>query len=146
MRSSPAMCVTLLSNPPLVEAPARSAQGKRQVVPGGHVRIERVLLEDEREVAGGRRLAGHVAAADPDMALVRLLQPRDEAERGGLAGPGRAEQHQELAVRDVEIHPFDGGHVAEALADAQQRDISHGRSPGRGVRGRSRHGFPPSRE
>ena len=93
------------------------------------MRIERVLLEHEREVAGGRRLAGDVVAGDQDRAGVRLLQAGEQAERGRLARPGRTEQHQELAVGDVEVDPVDGGHVAEVLADAPQRDLSHRRSP-----------------
>ena len=64
------------------------------------MRIERILLEDEGDVAAGRRHAGHVAAADRHAAGIRRLEPGDEPQRRRLAGAGRAEQHDEFAVRD----------------------------------------------
>ena len=66
------------------------------------MRIERVLLEDEGDVARGRRAPRHVAPADDDRAGVRPLEPGDQAQRRGLAGAGRPEQHDELAVADGE--------------------------------------------
>ena len=57
----------------------RRAQREGQVVEDRQMRIERILLEDEGDVARGRRQLRHVAAADVDRAAVGLLQPGDRA-------------------------------------------------------------------
>ena len=56
----------------------------------GHVREQRVVLEDRVHVALVRRHALHRVAGDADLALVGLLEPREHAERRGLAASGRA--------------------------------------------------------
>ena len=68
------------------------------------MRIERILLEDESDVAGRRLDRGDVAAADGDRARVGALEAGDEAKRRRLAGAGRAEKHEELAVGDGQAH------------------------------------------
>ena len=68
-----------------------------------HVRIERVVLEHHRDVAVARRHVVDDVAADPDLAAGDLLQPGDHAQRGGLAAAGRADQHDELLVGDLEV-------------------------------------------
>jgi len=45
------------------------------------MRIKRILLKHESDIAIGRRLAHHVASADPDRTLVRHLQSGDEAQK-----------------------------------------------------------------
>ena len=66
-------------------------------------RIERILLQHQRHVALGRAPVGDVDAVDEDLALGRLFEPGDQAQRRGLAGAGLAEQDEELAVGDVEV-------------------------------------------
>ena len=88
-------------------------------------RVERVVLEDQRHVALGRAPAAHVLAADVDRASIRLLQPRDEAKRRRLAGAGRAEQHEEFAVGDVEREIADGNIAAETLGDRIEANLRH---------------------
>jgi hypothetical protein len=68
------------------------------------VRVERVLLEDEGDIAGRRIERGDVVAGDGDPAAVHLLEPRHEAERRRLAGTGRAEEDEELAIGDGQRH------------------------------------------
>ena len=51
-----------------------------------------------RSVAGAQR---HVVAADQDRARRWRLEPRDHAQRRGLAAAGRAEQRDERARLDV---------------------------------------------
>ncbi len=46
--------------------------------------------------------------ADPDDAVADVLEAGDHAQRRRLAAPGRADEHHELAVHDVEIEPVDG--------------------------------------
>ena len=60
-------------------------QPERHVVEHAHVRIQRVVLEHHGDVAVARRHVVHHVAADPDLALGNLLEPRDHAQRRGLA-------------------------------------------------------------
>ena len=46
---------------------------------------------------------GRVHAEEPDHAAVRVRQPRDGAQQGGLAGPVRPEQGHHLALLDLEV-------------------------------------------
>jgi hypothetical protein len=48
--------------------------------------------------------------------LVDILQPRDHAHRRGLAAARRAEQDQELAVRDGQVEIVDADERAPTLA------------------------------
>ena len=66
-------------------------------------RIERVLLQHQRHVALGRTPVADVGAVDEDLSVGRLFEPGDQAQRRRLAGAGLAEQHEELAVADVEV-------------------------------------------
>ena len=72
------------------------------------VRVERVVLEDHRDVALLRRQVVDDAAADRDRAVGDLLEPRDHAQRGRLAAARRADEDEELAVADVEREVVDG--------------------------------------
>ena len=56
-----------------------------------------------------------------------LLEPSDHAQRGRLAAPGRPDEHEELAVVDVERQVEDGlDAVVVDLVDFVERDVSHG--------------------
>src|SRR5204863_4896890 len=76
----------------------RRTQRESDIVEDIEMRIKRVLLEHEGDVARGRRLTADLASADDDLAGVGLFQARDEAQRGGLAGSGWAEKDHELAI------------------------------------------------
>jgi len=65
--------------------------------------VERVVLEDHRNVARARRQVVHDALADPDLAVRDLLETRDHAQGGCLAAAGGADKHDELAVLDIEV-------------------------------------------
>ena len=88
-------------------------------------RIERILLQHQRHVALGRAPVGDVDAVDEYLALGRLLQAGDQAQRRRLAGAGLAEQHEELAVGDVEIEPVKRRVAAECLRDVLELDMGH---------------------
>ena len=88
-------------------------------------RIERILLQHQRHVALGRAPVGDVDAVDEDLAGGRLLQPGDQAQRRRLAGAGLAEQHEELAVGDVEVEVLQRGVAAEGLGDVLELDVGH---------------------
>src|SRR5947207_15324886 len=103
----------------------RRTQREGDVVEYVEMWVKRVLLEHEGDVARGRRLTADFASADDDLARVGLLQARDEAQRGGLAGSGWAEKDHELTIvngqREI-LHRLGG---SEALADGLDRDFSH---------------------
>ena len=88
------------------------------------------MLEDEGDVARRRLDLRDVVAADDDRARVGLLEPGDEAQRRRLAGAGRPEQHDELAVGDREIEVVDGGRPCrKRLVTPCERDLSHAAPP-----------------
>ena len=88
---------------------ARDLQGEAHVVGNGHVRIQRVVLEDHGDVAvlGGQ--VGDVAVADPDVADVDFFESGEHAQGRGLAAAGGTDQDEELTVRDVDVEPVDRG-------------------------------------
>ena len=55
--------------------------------------------------------------------LGHLLEPGHHAQRRRLAAARRAEEHEQLAVGDVQRQVVDGGGVAEALGDAVEADL-----------------------
>src|SRR5689334_24779196 len=76
------------------------------------MRVERVALEDHREVAPLRSEVGNVAVADEDLAAVGRLQAGQHAQRSRFTRAARADQHAQLAVGDLERQPVDGRPVA----------------------------------
>src|SRR5439155_23146758 len=112
---------------PLAAREAPYAQPVADVLSDGHVREERVVLEDRVDVAFVRRAAGDVAPVQLDAARVGTLEAGDQPERGRLAGARRPEQGEELAGRDLEVDAGDGDgdHVAVRLADAGEPDVGY---------------------
>src|SRR5581483_11087287 len=101
-------------------------QREGDVVVDGEVRVERVALEDHRDVAALRREPVDHPLPDPHDAVADLLEAGDHTERRRLAAAGRPDEHHELAVLDRELQPVDGtGAVAEDLRDLLERDPRH---------------------
>ena len=97
---------------------AAVAQAIGHVVVDAHMRVERVVLEHHGDVAVGRLDLVDDAAADIDLAAGDGLQPRDHAQQRGFSAAGRADQHAECAVADLEIDALDGFEAADiGLAD-----------------------------
>ena len=96
-------------------------QREAHVLAHGHVRVERVVLEDHGDVAVlGRAVVDHVAA-DLQLAAGDVLEPGDHPQRRRLAAARRPDEDHELAVGDVEVHLLDGFvAVVEDLADVIQ--------------------------
>jgi hypothetical protein len=86
------------------------------------VREERVVLEHRVHVSLERRPSRHVAAVQEDPTGRGSLEPGDQPEARGLAGAGRAEQREELAVLDLEVDVVDRNDRAELLGDAFESD------------------------
>ena len=96
------------------------------VLPHGHVRVERVALEDHRDVAVLGCGVVHHLAADPQLALGDVLQAGDHVESRRLTAAGRADQDDELAVGDVQADLVDRQRaIGEALGHFVQNDFSH---------------------
>ncbi len=75
------------------------AQRVADVLGDRHVRVERVALEDHRDVAVAGLHAGDVAIADEDLARRRQLEAGEDAQRRRLAAARGPEQDEEGAVR-----------------------------------------------
>src|SRR2546426_11461921 len=61
------------------------------------------------------------------------LEPRDHAEQGCLPRAGGAEQDEELAVADRQVHPIDGMEIPEVLSEASDFDARHRRGASSGA-------------
>ena len=105
-------------------------QREGDVVAHRHVRIERIGLEHHGQLALGRGLVGDVAAVDADGAGGGVLEPGDQAQQGGLAAAGGADEDDELAVLDVEIELRDDRRRPEGLADLVECYVAHRVLPG----------------
>ena len=106
------------------------AQAERDVVGDRQVRVERVVLEDHRDVAILRGEVVHDALADRDRPVADLLEAGDHAQRGRLAAARRSDEDEELAVLDVErqvLHGVDSSVVE--LVHFFQLNVGHSRYP-----------------
>src|SRR5260221_11839340 len=74
------------------DAPYRRTQREGEIVVDRQMRVERVLLEDEGDVAPPWRRLGYVAPGDRASSGIEALQPSDQAQRRGLSGARRAKQ------------------------------------------------------
>jgi hypothetical protein len=90
-------------------------QPERHVLVHRHVRVERVVLEHHGHVAVLRRHVVDHLAVDRDLAGADLLEPGDHPQRRRLAAAGRADQHHEFLVGDVEVDAAHRLGVVEAL-------------------------------
>ena len=101
------------------------AQAEGDVVVHRHVRVERVVLEHHRDVAprGGKSLT-----TSPPIAMLPLsdvLQPGDGAQQRALAATRLADQHGELAGRDLQVDAAHGMHRAVVLVQAGDSQVGH---------------------
>src|SRR5205823_7104535 len=82
-----------------------------------HVRVERVILEDHRDVALLGRNPVNDPAANRDLAFADLLETRDHAQQRRLAAARRSDQHAEFAVGDVDVDAANDMRRAEVLVN-----------------------------
>jgi hypothetical protein len=87
-----------------------------------HVGKERVVLEQQPDIALIGPLPDHGFACDLDDAFVGILEAGDEAQRGGLAAAAGPQQRDRLAGGDRERHVVDCGGRAEPLVDVAELD------------------------
>ena len=81
---------------------ALEPQAERHVVEHGHVRPERIALEDHRDPALLWRQCGDVGAVEADGPRVNRHEARDRAEQRGLAAARWAEDRGQAAGGEVE--------------------------------------------
>ncbi len=81
-----------------------------------------------KTIPTSRRFGGtsrDVLALDEDPPRGRPVEAGDQAQRCGLAAPGRAEERDELAALDVEVDAVERDDVAEAAVQLPQLDAGH---------------------
>ncbi len=100
-------------------------QTERHVLVHGHVRVERVVLEHHRDVPVLWRHVVDQLVADIDLARGRFLQTGNHPQGRGLAAARWADQHDELAVADVEVDAGDRGGAVEGFDNIAQGDFRH---------------------
>ena len=100
-------------------------QAVADIVSHREVGKERVGLEDDAEVALGRRQARDVPALLLDRAGGLRIKAGDGTQQGGLAAARRPQEADELALRDIERDVAEGGDVAEALVEVTDLQIAH---------------------
>ena len=86
------------------------------------MRVDRVVLENVSDPALLGRPVGDVHSVKQDTPALRLDEPADEAERGGLAAAGWPDNDNEFAVADGQIEALDSRHLA-AIVDAEILDL-----------------------
>lgn len=98
---------------------AHPGDGERvgDVLLDGHMGEERVVLEDGVDVAAAGRKCGDVAPGEFDAARGGPFEAGDQAQQGGLARAGGAEEGEELAFPDGELGAVDGTQRTEFLGD-----------------------------
>lgn len=101
------------------------------VVGDRHVRVQRVVLEHHGDVPVLRRQVRDVAVTDADGAGVDVLEPREHAERGGLATAGRTDEDEELAVPDLDLQTVYGGLLGARVDPGRlvERNSGHDEGP-----------------
>ena len=83
------------------------------------------MLEDEADVPLADRARGRILTFEEDFAGVGGLQAGDDAEEGGLAGAGRAQEGDEFAGRGFDGNVVQGLEGAETFGDILDPD-AHG--------------------
>ena len=107
----------------------REAEREADVVAHGHVRIERVGLEDDADVAVLGLDLVHEVAVEPELAPARQVDAGEHEEARRFSTARRPEQRHEFPVLDRQGHLGDDHGIAEALHDVAELDPRHRRQP-----------------
>ena len=83
---------------------------------------ESVVLEDEPDATALRGQRRRVVVVEKNSSLSRNFKACDDAQQGRLAGSGRPEQRNELAVFDGETGAAQSTGPAEVLGDIDEAD------------------------
>ena len=72
------------------------------------MRIERVVLENHRDIAVLRRYIVHLVVTDVHFAVRNLLQTRDHPQGRGFAAAGGADEDHKFLILDVQVEIVNG--------------------------------------
>lgn len=78
-------------------------QSERHILVNRHMRIQRVALENHRNIAVLRRNVIDAALADIHITVRDLLKTCNHTQRSRFTAAGRADQHDKFLVRDFKI-------------------------------------------
>src|SRR5689334_19241506 len=93
------------------------------------MRVKRVILEHHRDVTIFRRQVIDDLAPDTDVTRGDFLETGNHPQRCAFATTGRANQDDELIVRNVEIDRSYRFDITELFHNLTQRNFSHGGQP-----------------
>ena len=113
---------------PLVDLGLREpfqAQPERHVFEHRHMRVERIVLEHHGDVPVLWRHVVDQLVADIDLARGGFLEAGDHAQGRALAAARRPDQHDELAIGDVDVDPPHRRGLVKGLDDVAKRDLRH---------------------
>ena len=79
-------------------------------------------MEDEADTALARAQEGDIPAVQCDAPVVDAGEAGHAAQQGALAAAARSEQHEELALADLQRDAVDDGHATVALGDLFELD------------------------
>jgi hypothetical protein len=91
-------------------------QAEGDIVGHRHVPEQRIMLEDEADIALLHGLSEASHRRRRDAPAVGMFQPGDQPQQRRLAGTGRAEQRDQFARADVQETPCSAGNAVEVLA------------------------------
>src|SRR5262249_25236654 len=90
------------------------------------MREQRIVLKHHVDRSPVSRNAGDILAADEDLTLARLLEPRHHAQARGLAATRRSQQRNERDLGQIEVDLVDSDDGAIALRHAAEGNIGNG--------------------
>ena len=130
---------------PLAGAHLAHLQPEGHVLPGRHVRKQRIRLEHHADITLVGRLPGDVLTADDHPSAVGLLETRDQPERRRFATAGGPEQGDQLAGSHRQTQAVERGHSCVATPEVLEPNLdpSARGGPQPGGRDRTRHLRPP---
>ena len=108
---------------------APDAERETDVLGDGLGREQGIGLEDEPDLALGRRQALDPPAVDRQFTRIGLGETGDDAQQRRLAATAGADEGDELARGDIHRDVVHRGDVAEGLDDALKAQLRHSRTP-----------------
>ena len=99
-------------------------EGEAHVLGDTELRVQGVVLEDHGDVPVAWPDAADVAVADEDRAVVERLEAGEHPQRGRLAGPGRPDEHEQLAVVDLQVELRDRRHMRARVQASRRGELN----------------------
>ena len=93
-------------------------QTKGHVFKNRHVGEQRVILEENADIAAVGRDGGHIFAVHQDLPGSGLGEAGDHAQCGGLAAAAAAQQGDHLAFGSLQVHGIHRSELAESLGQS----------------------------